>query len=299
VSAAGEAPRGFEARCAGAWTVFAVPEVMDEACAYLRDRPVAKLVRPATAPGSSGKPASGRGATVEMKTAGGLLFVIKILRKGGLGARARGAFHGRARLAAEMEILAEAVRRGIPTSRPAFGATARMADGRVAAALATEKIPDAATLAALLAEPPARRGIVERRGALARAGEAVRAAHDRGLDHADLNAGNILVSLVPPPDSPGAWVIDLGVSKLGSPLGASRRAANLVRLLRSVEKHAGRDPGRLRDAVAFLRGYVGRAGGEARRTFRSDLLRSVKRRLPAIALHRIGWSLSRRGSRKS
>lgn len=287
-------PPGFEWAEEGVWSIVAPRDRLDDARAVMRGRSVAGILHPGAPAGGAGGPAAGRGLIVEAATPLGRELVLKVLRKGGLGARARGAFHGRARLLTELGLLAEALRRGISTATPAFGATARMDDGRLAAVLATEKLAGAVTLAAILAEPPSGpERARDRRGAVARAGAAVRGAHDRGLHHSDLNLGNVLVSAVPP----GAWVIDLGVSKLGAPLSPSQRAENLVRLLRSVEKHLGRDPRRLRDAAAFLRGYVGRGGGEARRRFREDLIRSIKRRLPGIVLHRIGWSLTRRGHR--
>jgi len=289
-------PPAPEEAAAGAWSILAAEGDREEARAVMGNRSVAEVVELPRR--TKAVPGTGRGGILEIATPGGRDVILKVLRKGGLGARARGSFHGRARLLAEMGVLAEAVRRGVPCAPVAFGATARMKDGRLAAVLATEKIPEAVTLGEILVEPAASAASSgDRREALARAGNAVRACHDRGLDHADLNLGNVLVSIRRPPRAPGAWVIDLGVSKLGSPLTPSQRAANLVRLLRSVEKHLGRDPRRLRDALAFFRGYVGRGGGDARRDLRRDLVRSIKKRLPAIALHRIGWSLAGRGGR--
>ena len=90
-----------------------------------------------------------------------------------------------------------------------------------------------------------------------------------------------------------AWVIDLGHGPPGAAPGTARRGANLVRLLRSAEKHLGADRNRARDAAAFLRGYL-RAAPDPDRRLRKRLLGAVRRRLPAVALHRLGWRVAGR-----
>jgi hypothetical protein len=239
-------------------------------------------------------------------------MILKALRRGGLPARMGQTFHGRARLRIEMERLESAFGRGIPTARLAFGAAGSRREGGASTFLATEAIHGALNLAELLGRPSRReRDRIGRRRALESAGRAVRHAHDLGLDHADLNIGNVLVapgrsdeaSMASGGSVAGAgrtgdvafegFVIDIGISKLGDPLSPGRRASNLVRLLRSAEKHLGRDPGRLRDAAAFLHGYLASPPGEGR-SFRRELLAALRRRLPTIALHRLGWRLSRR-----
>jgi tRNA A-37 threonylcarbamoyl transferase component Bud32 len=205
-----------------------------------------------------------------------------------------------------MSILEEARRRGIPTARLAWGASMIGPRRAPVALLATRRIEGSVTLAEALGRSRrAGPGARERYDLLKLSGAAVRLAHDRGMDHADLNIGNILVR----PSrggtgaraggaevaGGGAWVIDLGVSKIGASLSPGRRAGNLVRLLRSAEKHLGRDPMRGRDAAAFLHGYLGRGGGE-RKVLRRALLPAIRRRLPSIALHRLGWALTRSAS---
>jgi len=319
---------------AGEWSIVARKDRLEAARAFLGPLPVESLLRLTGAYGARRRssPRVGRGATVTVDAGDGRRFVVKALRRGGLPSRLRGGLYGRARLLAEMAILEEAHRRGLPTAAPAFGAVGRTREGREAAVLATEEIPDAVNLTHRLSSPalspPERRS---RRAALRAAGAAVRHAHDLGLNHADLNTGNILVGGARHAES--AWVIDLGVSKLGAPLASGRRASNLVRLLRSAEKHLGREPGRLRDAVAFLRGYLAGSAERAlareegaaetvpratispargrtearvdaasapaptmgdRRIFRRDLLRAIRRRVSLLALHRLGWFLTSR-----
>ncbi len=188
-----------------------------------------------------------------------------------------------------MAVLEEAGRRGVPTARLAFGAGGAMRSGTTLPVLATEEIEGARALVEILASPSTDRDATgNRRRALGAAGAAVRRAHDLGLDHADLNVGNILLT---DPGEPVAHLIDLGPGRLGPALPPARRGANLVRLFRSAEKHLGEDPRRLRDAAAFVRGYL-RAAPDPGRRLRGRLLGSVRRRLPAVALHRLRWRIS-------
>ncbi len=286
-------------------------------------------------------PPRGRMGTLDVDCGDGTTLVVKALKRGGLPARLRGGYHGSSRLLAEMAILEEALRRGVPTARLAFGATGHRERGSEVAILATERLPEAVSLGDLLSggalarEPmaaPARRrtdarkapsgreaaglsgeaipperddplralqggeAMFARRAALRAAGAAVGRAHEMGLDHSDLNLGNVLLRR-----EGGAWsgfVIDLGLSALGPPLEVRRRAANLVRLLRSVEKHLGDDPRRARDAAAFLQGYLSTIPAPRRRR-RRDLLAAVRRGLPSMIIHRLGWSLLGRRAERS
>ncbi len=67
------------------------------------------------------------------------------------------------------------------------------------------------------------------------AGRCIRRFHDAGVDHADLNATNILVR----PDSGEVFLIDFdrGVQHAEAPAGAPWKAANLARLERGIYKH--------------------------------------------------------------
>jgi 3-deoxy-D-manno-octulosonic acid kinase len=81
-----------------------------------------------------------------------------------------------------------------------------------------------------------------------RTGELIARVHRAGLDHADLNAHNILFQ----PDGTG-WVIDLDRSRLRIPATAWRET-NLRRLERSLLKLRGaRSPEQVREDVRRLR----------------------------------------------
>ncbi len=311
----------------GAWTVVARRDYLDTARSFVRRWeglfPAGAAVAsggvpdegdpgggaPGTDPGRRRAGGPGRGGILAARDDDGRRLIVKALRRGGLTAGLGGGYHGRSRLIAEMAILEEARARGVPAARVAFGATTALPRGVTAAVLATYEIEGASDLAGYLRWARSSRATRQTRSdALARGGVAVRRAHDLGLDHADLNIGNLL--LKPPrrpvglsgvrsvaresgADALGAWVIDLGVSRFGAPLQPGRRASNLARLLRSAEKHLGGDPQRGRDAAAFLHGYLAAADGPSR-PMRRALLRALRRRLPLMALHRLGWALKRR-----
>ncbi len=306
---------GFRTCASGAWKIVARPDQLEMARSFLGPLPVESFLEALAEPeeGTDGRDGSrsprGRGATLEVDCGDGSSLVLKALKRGGLPARLRGGYHGASRMLAEMTILEEAGLRGVPTSRLAFGATGLRDSGAEVGVLATELIPrairlgdlmSAHTLPGLPEDPRGRRrkdsplpsgkraAIDSRRQALRAAGLAVARAHDLGLDHADLNIGNVLIQR-----SGEGWsgfVIDIGLSTLGHSLEMPRRAANLVRLLRSVEKHLGRDPRRARDGAAFLRGYLSSLPAPRRRQ-RRELLAAIRRGIPAMLIHRLGWSL--------
>lgn len=287
--------KGFQVGTAGAWNLVARPEHLDEARALLGPMEVEELIgllSRTVVSGSSPGGAPARGGRLEVEEDGGRGIVVKALRKGGLPGKVQGGYYGRRRLLREMSIHREARERGAPLPELVFGAWGRRPDGSEIALLATERLPEAGTLADLLVSPPAGRGR-ERRIALGRAGAAIRRCHDAGLDHADLNIGNILLGGSIERAGHEVRVIDLGLSRVGEPLETGRRASNLVRLLRSAEKHLGAAGTGVRDAAALLRGYL-RQGADPARRFRRDLLSALRRRLPGLALHRLGWALTRR-----
>lgn len=125
--------------------------------------------------------------------------------------------------------------------------------------LATEWIEPGHDLRALLAPnayPPE-----IRRAGLEAAGREVGRAHRAGLDHPDLNVGNLFLQ----PADPGwrAWLLDLDRAAI-HPRSRQAAARNLARLVRSFEKErrAGRIAWREEDLEAFQRAH-GATFGEA------------------------------------
>jgi hypothetical protein len=151
--------------------------------------------------------------------------------------------------------------------------------------LATEEIEGARDLLTRLAAMP-----TPARESLLNAMAEVRRAHEAGLDHRDLNLGNVLVRGL---DDGEAFLVDLDRARLRSrPLPFRARRSALRRIQRSYEKRFGAD------------GPLGEGGSLAWYDLYADDDSELRRRLHAgigasrfwIALHRLGWSRSRGSS---
>ncbi|MDO5506341.1 MAG: 3-deoxy-D-manno-octulosonic acid kinase [Pseudoxanthomonas suwonensis] len=161
--------------------------------------------------------------------------LLRHYRRGGLAAkisRDRYVWRGEAqvRSVAEWQLTRSLFDAGLPVARPLAAFYAR--EGRFyRAAILLQRLHDVRPLAALASD-----GVAP----WAATGDLVARFHRAGLDHADLNAHNILF------DRQGqGWLIDFDRSRLRRPSRAWREA-NLARLLRSLQKLRG---GRSRDAV--------------------------------------------------
>lgn len=169
----------------------------------------------------------GRGAAWFVDSPAGEL-VLRHYRRGGFAARLshdRYLWTGerRARGLAEFRLLQQMARRGVPVPVPVATLYSRRGM-QYRAALLMQRIPGARTLAELASAGSA---------PWDEAGRLVARAHRAGLDHADLNADNILL------DAAGqAHIIDLDRGRLRAPADGWRRR-NLDRLLRSLLKRRG------------------------------------------------------------
>lgn len=171
--------------------------------------------------------AGGRGAAWFVDAPFGPM-VLRQYRRGGLAARLsrdRYWWSGEARVRgiAEFRLLQEVARRGVPVPAP-VATLYRRHGAHYRAAILLERIQGARTLAELAGEGAA---------PWDEAGRLVARAHRAGLDHADLNADNVLF------DARGApWLIDLDRGRLREPAEGWRRR-NLARLHRSLLKRRG------------------------------------------------------------
>ncbi len=189
----------------------------------------------------------GRGSVWFVRTAGAG-WVLRHYRRGGLVARfVADRYWWRTeestRPFRELRLLAELEALELPAVRPVAARYVRGALG-YRADLLTVAIPDARTLAALLASEPA---LTQ----WARIGRTIRAFHDAGVFHADLNAHNVLVG------ADGAvHLVDFDRGELRAP--GPWTAANLARLQRSLAKLSAAGRGRfVPEAWAALReGYA-------------------------------------------
>lgn len=125
-----------------------------------------------------------------------------------------------ARLRAERVATPEVLAAVVTPARPGYRAD-----------LATEWIEPGHDLGALLA--PNMYPAVARRAGLEAAGREVARAHRAGLDHPDLNVGNLFLESAD--HGWRAWILDLDRATVG-PTSSDAASRNLARLVRSLEK---------------------------------------------------------------
>jgi 3-deoxy-D-manno-octulosonic acid kinase len=170
--------------------------------------------------------AGGRGGVAFLDTTIGPC-VLRHYRRGGWMASLLGdryVWNGRARCRgfAEFALLAELVRQGLPAPEP-IAARCQRRGPCYTADLITRAIEAAETLTQVIAAQRLDTELAERVGAL------VARFHAAGVDHADLNAHNILVA------SDGLRLIDFDRGELRV-TGTAWKLANLARLKRSLLK---------------------------------------------------------------
>jgi 3-deoxy-D-manno-octulosonic acid kinase len=198
---------------------------------------------------------SGRGGAWFIEASHGPC-VLREYRRGGWAARFSADRHlwrgiNRVRSFAEFRLLRELLRKGLPVPHPIAACYARRGL-TYRASILLQRIVDVRTLADLASLAPGQ-------APWNAAGRLVARFHRAGLDHADLNANNLLFD-----DAHAGWVIDLDRSTLRIPETAWREA-NLARLKRSLLKLRGPrgaagidgDFSRLRTAYddAWAKGY--------------------------------------------
>jgi 3-deoxy-D-manno-octulosonic acid kinase len=177
--------------------------------------------------------AAGRGTTARLRLSGGTRVVLKALRRGGLTSFLwRDHFPGARRLIDNLVIPLEAIRRGVATPAPVALLIERRPAGLCRGWLAIEEIAGAIDLLTWLREgrPPEAAGEAMR---------AVRTLHDAGVNHLDLNLGNLLLR-PGTGDRVEAFVIDLDRAELSDcPLPFAPRSSGLRRVERSYVKNFG------------------------------------------------------------
>ena len=229
---------------------------------------------------ASGSAASGRGATAVIDGGSGTRWRLKAMRRGGSLARVwRDRYLSAVRLVATLSASVEAQARGVPTADPVALIVKAGAGGLVRGAMAIEEIERSEDLARLVLRGAATRAD------LAATIDAVRAMHDRGVTHPDLNLGNVL--LRPQGEgSPEAFLIDFDRATFApGPLPFAARQAALRRLERSCAKLTGH-PGPFGPGSEDLwyTVYAGQDAELARRLAGGRLLGRI-----SLAAHRMGW----------
>ncbi|MBI4568043.1 MAG: hypothetical protein HY719_06555 [Planctomycetes bacterium] len=208
----------------------------------------------------------GRGESA-VYAAGGRTFVVKRCRHGGLLRPLTGdRFLRGGRFVEEVALTLRMARAGIATPAVVALALTRRWHGLLLAHLVTEEIPDARDLWNFVTAPEngpeSRAGRARRREAIRAAGRVVRAFHDAGFYHADLNLRNLLAR---EGDPARALIIDVaGSRQRAAPLAEAERIDNLARLNRSLDKlcHTSGAAVPRADLLRFLSAYH-RAGADA------------------------------------
>jgi 3-deoxy-D-manno-octulosonic acid kinase len=270
------APRGFLTRGRGCRVLFAREELLDRALAAGLDEPEAWEAVLGARPGEPGRGAGGR-----LVLDGDTRWVVKRMRRGGWTARLwRDRFAGAARLLRNLSVPVEVARRGVPTAAPAAMLLEEGPFRLYRAWLAVDEIPGAEDLLTRLAgaRPPGSAEIAE-------VLRTVRRMHDAGVEHRDLNLGNLLLRS----GAAGALeahVVDLDRARLlDGPVGTGKRRAALRRMERSYVKRFGEG--------GPLPGPRGRRWIEAYAAGDPALARALAARSWAarasLALHRLGW----------
>lgn len=271
-----EPPPGFEREVSDRTALFARDGALAPFRAAGLGEPEAwrRRLRGARAEGS------GRGEVVREEIAGVGRVVLKALRRGGMLAPLRPDTFRDARRAIGNLALPDLARAlGIPTPPAAALLLERAGRGRLRAFLAIAEIPRAVDLRARWGTGRAAPGEAACVVAL------VRAMHDVGLRHRDLNVGNLLLR-DGDGGAPEAFVVDLDGAALDPGAVPFRvRVASLRRLERSYVKVFGaRDPigPNGRDRLWAL--YSGSDEALASRLRRVRWTGRI-----AVAWHRLGW----------
>ncbi len=229
---------------------------------------------------------AGRGSTARLELSDGRRLVLKKLLRGGAAGRLRrGLFTGTGRLLANIVTPLKAAERAIPTPAPVAMLIVPGPPGHYQAWLAVEEIAGAKDLSTILHS-----GAPLPELQTAAVMTMVRDMHDRGLDHRDLNLGNLLVREAAAGGCE-AFIIDLDKASLAPEgLPFQRRLAALLRLERSYIKTM-----KLCGAVAPKR--------ERERWYRlyaaddielaARLVRWRRFMAPVLLAHRIRWIFAR------
>ena len=166
--------------------------------------------------------AAGRGQIVRFPLHAGE-GVLRRFRRGGLVARIFGDRYLFNRMAKEFHVMARLHAAGAPVPQPLGVIWARR--GLFYRGALVTRAVDGVTLLAYL-----QGGAVDP-GVLRQCGRAIRAIHDRGVWHADLQVKNILIG------GDTVWIIDFDNARSGRPPSDLARARNLLRFRRSLDKH--------------------------------------------------------------
>lgn len=211
--------------------------------------------------------AKGRGGVGCMTVAERELVVRPYRRGGALGSLLNDRYSQPHRAKQELEVLYKLQQEGVPVVAP-VAAVAKKGRAFWRLRICTERLRDAKTVPAFLAEFPERR-----RQAAEAVGLVIRLAFRAGLKHPDLHLDNVLVR--PSGDKVRAVLVDLDRARIEPPLTDRVRDDMLVRMQRHLVRHRRSLPAlpSRSETMRFLRGL----GFE--RTERAEMWRHLAAKL--------------------
>lgn len=230
----------------------------------------------------------GRAAHPVVALPDGRRVVARRLVHGGLlGPLLRDLYWGASRALRELVATLRAAEKGVPVPAAVAARTERIFAGFYRADLLTEEVSGAIDLGRLLREEWAGMAQPRRRAVIEAAARSVRAMHDAGLFHADLNLKNVLLRWEE--GAPRMVLVDLDRCRFYRSLTFRQRRRNLWRLARSAEKlAAGSSRAGRAEAYRFLAAY---ADGDA--ALWERLRGSFRMIRPASFLRTFWWGIVR------
>lgn len=237
--------------------------------------------------GANGFVRGGRGGIVKISFQNHLKMVVKPLYRGGIIQLVNKSRHfSKARLFQEARLSNYLIRKKIPVPRMLIGRAEGVSPFFQKLHLGFEEICHAKNLFTLLKDE--NYSVDAMRRVFFKAGEAIRALHNVGVFHHDLNLGNLLaVNINHEEKETGIKIIDLDRSTFGKPLTLKIRALNLARLFRHVVKNRLNEFADFdRIWAAFLSGYC--MDDLKVPDFRDEVDRLYKR---SLFFHRLSWRL--------
>jgi 3-deoxy-D-manno-octulosonic acid kinase len=276
-------PEGYTLKNKGKVSVLVREDLIDKACAtgIFEERD------PRRWQGYSGKMKGGRGVLFRIRLTRGMDMLIKSLCRGGLVRWFnRSLYFSRNRLFQEALLTNHLIAHGVPIAPMLLGRAEYVALNLYRLQLGTLEIVGAVALFDLFTSEPHDTELLM--NTMEHAGRTVRALHDAGVYHRDLNLGNLLLASPDPfdTDSP-VKVIDLDRSKRYRTLSRKARAVNLARLYRHAVKNRLHERMDLKKYWrSFLFGYCN--GKDGATDLETSVEREFKRTLP---FHRLFWSM--------
>lgn len=283
---AGRLPEGFLKRIKGSVTVL----VREDFAHALDGLGVFESEDPNRWKGASGRLQGGRGLPVRIRYDGSPSMVVKPLLRGGTTAFLKGGLHfTMARLFQEARLSNHLEKQGVPLARMMLGRAEHRGLAFYRMHLGTEEVEHAVDLLGLLrdAEAPD----VQREEAFLLAGASVRALHDAGVLHHDLNFTNLMAVRNGPGERVNlVRIIDLDRSVLLPRLSERARCGNLARLYRHAVKYGLEE---VKGFKKYWRGFLAEycRGGMDRDLLEKRIAQIFRRTLP---FHRISWRIQGR-----